>query len=93
MFLPIGGSELLRLSLIDIIFSLILGFFLTALAFTLYNVGLKNDTGGSIIILSYFEPVMATINTAIFLKNLSIFTVVGGVLILLANLIILKYSR
>lgn len=93
MFLPIGGSELLRLSLIDIILSLILGFFPTALAFTLYNVGVKNDTGGSIVILSYFEPVMATINTAIFLKNLSIFTVVGGGLILLANLIVFKYSR
>lgn len=92
MFLPVGGAELLRLSFIDIIFSLILGFFPTALAFTLYNVGLKNDKGGNIVILSYFEPVMATVNTAIFLRNLSIFTVIGGGLILLANLVIFKYS-
>ncbi|MHA1472598.1 MAG: hypothetical protein ACTSQW_05830, partial [Promethearchaeota archaeon] len=65
----------------------------TALAFTLYNVGVKKDKGGNIIILSYFEPVMATINTAIFLQNLSIFTIIGGLFVLLANFITLKYSK
>ena len=70
-----------------------LGLIPTALAFTLYNVGVKKDKGGNIVILSYIEPVMATINTAIFLKNLSIFTVIGGILILLSNYIMLKYSK
>ncbi|MFX1312756.1 MAG: EamA family transporter, partial [Promethearchaeota archaeon] len=93
MFLPLGGIELLSLSFIDIIFSLILGFFPTALAFTLYNIGIKNDKGGNIVILSYFEPVMATINAAIFLRNLSIYTIIGGILILIANILALRYSK
>jgi drug/metabolite transporter (DMT)-like permease len=92
-FLPFGMVDLIKLTLIDILVSILLGLIPTALAFTLYNVGVKMDKGGSIVILSYFEPVMATINTAIFLKNLSIFTIIGGVLILTANIIILRFSK
>ncbi|MFX0031322.1 MAG: DMT family transporter [Candidatus Hodarchaeota archaeon] len=92
-FLPLGMVELINLNLVDIFISILLGLIPTALAFTLYNVGVKNDKGGSIVILSYFEPVMATINTAIFLKNLSIFTIIGGTLILAANIIILRFSK
>ncbi len=93
IFLPLGAADIPRLSLVDIGFSFLLGLIPTALAFTLYNVGVKNDKGGNIVILSYFEPVMATINTIIFLKNLSIFTLIGGVLILIANIIVLKFSK
>lgn len=92
LFLPFGISDLTKLTLIELIFCFILGFFPTALAFFLYNVGLKNDKGGNIIILSYFEPIMATIITIIFLKILSVYTIIGGALIIMANIIVLKYS-
>ncbi len=92
VFLPLGATDLIRLTLFDLILALILGFFPTALAFTLYNVGIKNDKGGNIIIISYFEPVMATILTIIFLRELSIFTIIGGTLILISNVAVLKYA-
>jgi len=93
LFLPLGGPELINFTMLDLIYSLILGLFPTALAFALYNVGVKNDKGGNIIILAYLEPVMATINNVIFLQELSIFVIIGGVLILLANIFVLKYSE
>ena len=93
VFLPFGANDLPKLTFLDLIFCLFLGFFPTALAFFLYNVGVKNDKGGNIIILSYFEPIMATIITIFFLRLFSIYTILGGVLILLANGIVLKYSK
>jgi len=93
LFLPLGYADLVRLTSIDIIFALVLGLIPTALAFWLYNVGVKNDKGGNIIILAYFEPVMAVINTIIFLQVFSIFTIIGGSLILIANIIVLRYSK
>ena len=92
-FLPFGITDLFRITIFDLIIILMLGLIPTALAFTLYNVGVKKDKGGNIVILSYFEPVMATINAAIFLKNLSIFTIIGGFFVLLANIITLKYLK
>jgi drug/metabolite transporter (DMT)-like permease len=56
-------------------------------------VGVKNDKGGNIIIIAYLEPVMATINNIIFQQAISIFVIIGGALILLANIIVLKYSK
>ncbi|MBD3255648.1 MAG: EamA family transporter [Candidatus Lokiarchaeota archaeon] len=93
IFLPFGLTDVVRLTPIELIFCLLLGFIPTALAFTLYNVGVKNDKGGNIIILSYIEPVVATINTIIFLQAFSVFTMIGGFLIILANIITLKYSK
>ena len=93
IFLPFGFNDLFKLTLSDIIISLFLGLIPTALAFTLYNVGVKKDKGGNIVILSYFEPIIATINTAIFLQKLSVFTIIGGLLIIFANIIILIYSK
>ena len=90
LFLPLGAADLLRLTLLDLIICLLLGFIPTALAFWLYNIGIKNDKGGNIVILAYFETVMATINTIIFLKIFSIYTIIGGALILIANAIVLK---
>ncbi|MHA1458069.1 MAG: DMT family transporter [Promethearchaeota archaeon] len=92
-FLPLGITDLFRITILDLVFILLLGLIPTALAFTLYNIGVKKDKGGNIIILSYFEPVMATINTAIFLNNLSLFTIIGGFFVLLANFITLRYSK
>jgi len=92
-FLPFGIADLFKITFMDFVIILLLGLIPTALAFTLYNVGVKKDKGGNIIILSYFEPVMATINTAIFLQNLSPFTIIGGFFVLLANYITLKYSK
>lgn len=92
-FIPLGITDLFRITFTDLVIILMLGLIPTALAFTLYNVGVKKDKGGNIVILSYFEPVMATINTAIFLKNLSIFTIIGGVLVLSANYITLRYLK
>ncbi len=93
IFLPLGASDLPRLTYMELIFAIFLGLIPTALAFYLYNVGVKNDKGGSIIILSFIEPIIATINTIIFLKIFSIYTIIGGTLILIANIIVLKYSN
>ncbi len=92
-FLPLGFTDLFKITFFDLIIILMLGLIPTALAFTLYNVGVKKDKGGNIVILSYIEPVMATINTAIFLKNISPFTIIGGILVLLSNYLMLKYSK
>lgn len=72
---------------------LLLGLIPTALAFILYNIAIKNDKAGNVIILGYFEPFVATINNAIFLGKLSIFTVLGGILIILANIIVVRHSK
>jgi drug/metabolite transporter (DMT)-like permease len=92
-FLPLGASDLLRLSLLDLFVCLLLGLIPTALAFILYNIGIKNDKTGNVIILGYFEPFVAIINTAIFLQKFSIFTVLGGGLIIIANIIVIRKSK
>jgi DME family drug/metabolite transporter len=93
VFLPIGFLDLLKLTFLELIIAILLGLISTALAFTLYNVGIKNDEGGNIIILSYIEPVVATILAVLILRTLSIFTIIGGSMILCANFIVLKYSN
>jgi len=93
MFLPLGAVDLLKFDFIDLIFSLILGLFPTAIAFVLYNVGVKNDKGGNIVILSYIEPIVATIWSVVLLQSISIFTIIGGSLIILANIIAQKYPK
>ncbi|MFX1337422.1 MAG: DMT family transporter [Promethearchaeota archaeon] len=91
-FLLFGAVELLKLTFIDILIAMLLGLIPTALAFALYNAGVKNDKGGNIIILSYIEPIVATILTILVVKSLSIFTIIGGALILIANIMVLKFS-
>ncbi|MFO7797896.1 MAG: DMT family transporter [Promethearchaeati archaeon] len=92
-YLPLGAADILKLTLIDVIVCLLLGLIPTALAFILYNIGIKNDESGNIIILGYFEPFVAVINTAIFLQKFSIFTILGGILIIIANIIIIRNSN
>lgn len=92
IFLPFGATDLPKLTYIEWMFALLLGLIPTAFAFTLYNIGVKKDKGGNIIILSYAETVVATIITIIFLNVFSIYTIIGGVLIIIANIIVLKYT-
>jgi len=99
-FLPFGALDLARLTVIDLTYVIVLGLLPTALAFVLYNIGVKSDKGGNIIILSYFEPVVATISGILILPLItktsslySIYTIIGGSLILIANIIILISSR
>ena len=92
IFLPFGANDLPKLTYIEWMFAVLLGLIPTALAFTLYNIGVKNDKGGNIIILSYVETVVATIITIIFLNLFSIYTIIGGLFIIMANIIVLKYS-
>ncbi len=93
LFLPLGYGDLFQITAIDLIIILILGFFPTALAFILYNIGLRKDVGGNIIILSYFEPVVATIISIFTLQILTIYTILGGTLILVANIMVLLFSN
>ncbi|MFX1275631.1 MAG: DMT family transporter [Promethearchaeota archaeon] len=92
IFLPISGFELLYLTLMDLIYSILLGLIPTAIAFTLYNVGVKNDKGGNIIILAYIEPIVATICEFFIHSEFSLSVFIGGSFILIANILILKYS-
>ncbi|MFX1450324.1 MAG: DMT family transporter [Promethearchaeota archaeon] len=89
--LPLGILDLFKLDLTDWLYVLILGLIPTALPFILFNIGLKNDKGGNILILSYFEPVVATINGIFFQQIFSIYTIIGGALILIANIIVLFF--
>jgi len=91
-YLPFGAGDILKLTLTDLFVCLLLGLIPTAIAFILYNIGIKNDENGNIIILGYFEPFVAVINTAIFLQKFSIFTILGGLLIIVANIIIIRHS-
>jgi drug/metabolite transporter (DMT)-like permease len=91
--LPFGILDLFKLTLTEWLYVLILGLIPTALPFILFNIGLKNDKGGNILILSYIEPLVATINGIFFQQIFSIYTIIGGALILIANIIVLIYSN
>jgi drug/metabolite transporter (DMT)-like permease len=92
-FLPFGATDFLRLTFMDILVCLLLGLIPTALGFITFNIGVKNDESGNIIILAYLEPFVATLNSVIFGQYFSIFTLLGGLLIIIANIIVLKYSK
>jgi len=81
---------MLKLTLFDLFYCVLLGLIPTALPFVLNNIAVKHDKGGDIIILSYLEPVMATINTALFSQSLTIYIIIGGSIIVIANIIVLK---
>jgi drug/metabolite transporter (DMT)-like permease len=92
-FFPLGIIDIFKLTLNDLFVSLLLGFIPTAFAFTLYNVGVKNDKGGNIVILSYSEIIVSVVINLFFFPSLSIFTIIGGSLVLLANIIILRFDK
>lgn len=93
LFFPSGINNLFKFSLDDLFISLLLGFIPTAFAFTLYNIGVKNDQGGNIVILSYSEIIVSVIINLFFFPSFSTFTIIGGSLVILANLIILKFDN
>ncbi len=92
-FFPLGINDLFNLTLSDLLISLLLGFLPTAFAFTLYNIGVKNDKGGNIVILSYSEIIVSVVINLFFFPSLSIFTIIGGSLVLVANIIILRFNK
>lgn len=72
----------------EIVYVLIIGIIHTGIAYLLYFSSLSQLKGQSIAILSYIDPVIALIISAIFLgENLSILQFFGGVLILSSSLI------
>ncbi|MHA2000405.1 MAG: DMT family transporter [Promethearchaeota archaeon] len=68
---------------------LLLGLIPTTLGFTFYNFALQGDRGGHIIILSYMEPVVASI-TGILIDpaEFHALIILGGALIMLGNVIV-----
>lgn len=70
-------------------YALLLGLIPTALAFTCFNLGLRADEGGDVLIFSYAEPVVATILSVVFGQPLTLFIIFGGSCIIAANLLVL----
>lgn len=89
MFLPFSLNEIVNFTSLNWLFAILLGLIPTAIAFTCYNMGLQGDTNGDVIILSYIEPIIASIINAFIISALEITVILGGLIILLANLIIL----
>jgi len=73
-----------------IVVAIFLGLIPTALAFTLFNYGLTSDTGGNVLILSYAEPIMASIFQVLVFGGVPVLVLIGGALIIAGNLIALK---
>ncbi len=73
----------------DIGMVLLLGLIPTAIAFSSFNYGLQADKGGDVLILSYIEPIVATVLSVIVEQTLSIFLLLGGAAIIGANILIL----
>lgn len=77
----------------ELFIAALLGLLPTALAFTLYNVGLNQDKGGDIIILSYSEPLVASILSILIQHVVDPMFYIGGSLVIIANLIIIIEKR
>ena len=67
--------------------ALLMGLLPTAIAFSLFNYGLQFDQAGDVLIFSYVESVVAGILTAVISLNLTWPLVLGGGLIIFANVI------
>lgn len=67
--------------------ALLMGLLPTAIAFSLFNYGLQFDQAGNVLIFSYVESVVAGILTAVISLNLTWPLVLGGGLIIFANVI------
>ena len=94
MFMVPSIHQIVLINYINILIILGIGLIPTAIAFSLYNHGLREDDSGDVLILAYVEPLVATLLT-IFYQNimLSIFVLIGGILILIGNLIVLLSKR
>ncbi|GAB4313088.1 MAG: hypothetical protein Kow0069_14070 [Promethearchaeota archaeon] len=69
----------------DLLLAAGLGLFPTALAFTLFNSGLRSDDGGDVLAFSYSEPVVATALGVVLGQPLSPLDLAGGALVVGAN--------
>ncbi|MHA1688775.1 MAG: EamA family transporter [Promethearchaeota archaeon] len=92
IFFPFGIFDIIHITLLDLVYFFLFGLITTAIRFILYNLAIKSDKGGDIVVLSYTEPLVATINSVIFSQALSLFTIIGGALILTADIIVIKFS-
>jgi drug/metabolite transporter (DMT)-like permease len=78
-----GGIGFSSLSIKTIILIFIVGTIHTGIAYLLYFTSIKDLKSQSIAILSYIDPISAVLFAALFIKErMSIFQVVGGMLIL-----------
>ncbi|MHA1729289.1 MAG: DMT family transporter [Promethearchaeota archaeon] len=93
ILLPFSFSYIFTFSGIQWIAAVFIGFLPGAVAFFLYNYGLKEDKGGNIIILSYIEPLVACMVNIILLAELSPGIILGGILIIGANIIVFLSDR
>ena len=94
MFIVPTIPQFAMINYINIFIILGIGLIPTAIAFTLYNHGLKEDDSGDVLILSYIEPLGATLLT-IFYQNImiSFYVLIGGILILIGNLIVILSKK
>jgi drug/metabolite transporter (DMT)-like permease len=65
-----------------------LGLIPTAIAFSIYNIGLQRDEGGDVLIFSYSEPLVGAFLTAIIDHALTWTLAIGGSLIIGGNLLV-----
>lgn len=94
MFIVPTIPQFIMINYINIWVILGIGLIPTAIAFTFYNQGLREDDSGDVLILAYVEPLVATLLT-IFYQNImiSFFVLMGGILILIGNLVVLVSKR
>jgi len=90
---PFLYKYILNFNFNQLIISILLGIIPTAIPFAIFNYSLTKDEGGDIIILTYIEPIVACILGAVFYSELKMSTLLGGIFIVLANIIILLNDK
>lgn len=93
LFIPFSFISFTTFTINKWLIAIGLGLLPTSIAFSLYNMGLKKDDRGNILILSYAEPIMASILNVINLGMLPGNVIAGGILIITANILILLQDR
>ena len=89
IFLPLSYKVLIEFTGMQWLISILLGFFPGVIAFSFYNLALRKDEGGDVVIISYVEPIIATILNVILLKELGLMVIIGGLIIISGNLIVI----
>jgi drug/metabolite transporter (DMT)-like permease len=93
LFGPFSFSYYKILNWVQWLWVLALGLVPTAIAFTLVNYGLQADHGGDVLIFSYSETIMATLLAILFGQALTWELILGGILILVANVLVLLRNK
>jgi drug/metabolite transporter (DMT)-like permease len=89
MFIFQSDIITIPLTLPELIVGILMGLIPTALGFLFYNIGLNQDKGGDVIILSYSEPIVASILSILIQNIIDPLFYLGGALIIIANMILL----